>query len=807
MEMPDRRNKHNTGAAPRWDSEDDDGIDELEAERIDNLESHWDPQRRYFAQVDSSKQQQQQDMLCCEAWQQRSTLEKALLLSCAILLLSLLSVGLRDKQLEVLEENRASVCETEACIHAASDLLASIDASTNPCDDFYEHVCGNWVQSHPIEPTEASVSTLSKIADQNRLVLRQLLENDASTTNSSTMSSYMAKPRKFYRACMDLNRINIIGTVPVDRFASDLGLHAWTVDANSTWDAQAWDTLRGILTNMHRASVGAFFDFGIYAGVHNSSKNVVYLGQGGLALPSRSAYIGKNIDSDSSLVALRKLIVSQITAWRGEAHMNLQRARNIVLFEQELAGIMEPPEKLRDPTTSNTPVLVKDLDALMPNMKLSSYLYAVLQGADQSSIHALHTVTVESTTFLERMENLLASTSLETVRDYLLFRIIFHFSPHLPQKFLNNDAEFDKVVYGIEMQTPRWKLCVSRTESRLGFLVARMFLNSHFSQDSKAKASALVKRVQDSFKKNLGLLDWMDETTRARAREKVDASEFRIGYPDFIMDDVALNSRYDSLSISENDYFANLRNAATYDLTRVLKRLGNLVDKEEWHMNPVDVNAYYSNSNNELVFPAGILQPPLFHKDYIPALNYGCIASVIGHELSHGFDDVGAQYNSKGNLETWWQPATYNSFRKQTDCVRRQYDAFTVLNGKAHVRGNLTLGENIADHAGLKQAYTAYQSAREEQELNVIEGTDESFFLNLPGLSHYTSDQMFFIAFARTWCGNMRDQTMEKVVLNDVHSPSRFRVIGTLQSFQPFADAFQCPAGSTMNPTTRCEVW
>ncbi|GBG31447.1 Endothelin-converting enzyme 1 [Hondaea fermentalgiana] len=782
--------------------------------------SHWDAQRSFFADTNSGPEVYARgpagadDSAACGAghtWARLSPLEKALTLGCAILILALMSVGLRTDRLEELQLQQATICETPACVEAASDLLRSIDASVDPCDDFYNHVCGEWIANHPLEPSDTRVSTLTLVSDRNLQALRQILDpaDDASDTSNDKQQKQhkqlLRKPREFFAACMDMDRINAAGAAPLDRAANSFGLHSWNFDPNNaTWTASHWSTLRNILAAMHRSSVGALLDFGIGAAVHNSTQNVVYAVQGNLALPGRSSYLGKDVDTDPSLIALQDLVVAQLTAWRGPDAMSAARARDLVRLEQKLATIMDPPERLRDPSLSNTELSLSEFDALMPLLGLARYIKTALDGADAKALRALQSVTVESPSFLEKLQNLLADTKLVTVRDYLYFRIVYHYSPHLSEHFLRNDEAFDKTVFGVESPTPRWKRCVARARSNMGFLVARLFLDEHFTQESRTEASALVENIQASFKSNLDLLDWMDETTRTRARAKVDASRFRIGYPDFVMDDEALQQRYATLEISVTDYFSNLLSADALGLARVLDRLGEPVDKTEWHMNPVEVNAYYSNANNELVFPAGILQPPLFHKDHVPALNYGCIASVIGHELSHGFDDVGAKYNARGNLQTWWEPATYKSFQKRTDCVRQQYEHFKVLGGAAHVRGNLTLGENLADNAGLKQAYTAYHAARQRAESSDNLGT---FFKRLPGLETYTSDQLFFVAFARTWCSKTRDQALEKVVLNDVHAPARFRVIGTLQNFRPFASAFKCPSGSPMNAGTRCEVW
>jgi len=392
----------------------------------------------------------------------------------------------------------------------------------------------------------------------------------------------------------------------------------------------------------------------------------------------------------------------------------------------------------------------------------------------------------------------LTSTPVSTVVDYLQLRALKAMAGHLSQPFRDEIFDLAKKLYGLKEPTPLWKKCVAVVDGAFGFALGKAFVDQNFAGSSESTATDMIEGIKGVFRRNLPNLDWMDGPTRDLAQDKADKVMQMIGYPTNLITEEQLATYYSKLAVDSASYFTNILSSHAFALELGNNKLGKPVDRSEWHMSPPTVNAYYSPTENQIVFPAGIMQPPFFHKDFLMAANFGGIGSVMGHELTHGFDDSGSQFDKDGNMRPWWPEEIRASFDSRTQCIAKQYSAYSV-NG-LNVNGNLTLGENIADNGGLKQAYGAY--AQWLQEHNA--GKEEPV---LPGLRSLTARQLFFVGFATPWCGAQRPEAARMQILTDPHSPGRWRVIGTLSNSPEFAAAYKCAAGTPMNPIEKCTVW
>eukprot|EP00592_Proboscia_alata_P016135 CAMPEP_0194398194 /NCGR_PEP_ID=MMETSP0174-20130528/125967_1 /TAXON_ID=216777 /ORGANISM="Proboscia alata, Strain PI-D3" /LENGTH=659 /DNA_ID=CAMNT_0039194465 /DNA_START=3057 /DNA_END=5034 /DNA_ORIENTATION=+ len=585
-------------------------------------------------------------------------------------------------------------------------------------------------------------------------------------------------------------------------------------------------------------------------GDQNSTWNVMQMGQAGLSLPSRDYYLNKDAD-DPTILALQNNIITLLDLYNRDTgttidETSIDRANAIITFETQLANIFLSRTDMRDPNAIYNVLNVEsELNQNGASAILKSYGYAdpnaiynvlnveselnqngasaldyhefferILCGPhhhhpnhtnddsgppydesshDHPSCFIPETVIVPSPQYLLSLDELLRTTSAGTLLDFLQWKALSAFSSHLSTEYQNANFQFRKVVYGIKTQSPRWKKCVGLSDGVLGYALGSMFAHETFSEDSKEVAETMIDDITQAFNTNLEDIDWMDDDTRQAAKEKANAVTRKIGYPTNLYHDDDLNAYYQYLEINRHDYIDNIRHSQLFDIRNNYNDFNTLVDKSEWEMTPPTVNAYYNPPNNEIVFPAGILQPPFYNQAYPSSMNYGGIGVVIGHELTHGFDDQGSQYDLYGNLNPWWTPSVEEAFEDQTRCISEQYSAYQV--DGTNVNGNLTLGENIADNGGLRNSYAAYKTASTSKQQT------------LPGLDHLTSNQLFFVGFATVWCGSSRPEEAQRLLLTDPHSPGNYRVIGTVSNSDDFAREFQCPVGSPMNPEQKCRVW
>ncbi|HMV68259.1 MAG TPA: M13 family metallopeptidase [Myxococcota bacterium] len=632
-------------------------------------------------------------------------------------------------------------------------IEAALDRKTDPCDDFYQFACGSWLANTEIPADRSGWSRgFHTIDDHNEKILKEILESGGGSD-----------PRlgAFYGSCMDTDAIEKAGVSPIKPYLDQI---VGVKDNKSLMEAIA--TL----------PMGSpFFDGDVDADFKDPKLNILHVSQGGLGLPERGYYFPEDDEGKELLADYQKHIAKML----GFIGWSADLAPAIVALETKLAEKSLPPEELRDPETLYHRIERAGLQQLTPSLPWDA-AFAALGHPEITQIN------VATPDFFPRMEEIAKAGDWQTIRGYLAWRLINAAAP-----YLNADVEAaDFAFYGTRLsgqkvQRARWKRCVEYADGSLGDVLAQAYVDRAFPGDSKTKALSMIQDIEASFEAGLESLRWMDDATRAAAREKLHAITNKIGYPDKW-------ETYDGLQVGDG-FFANNVAVHAWQRDDMLGDVGKPVDKLKWYMTAPTVNAYYNPLNNEIVFPAGILQPPFFSSRYPTAMNYGGMGMVMGHEITHGFDDEGRKFAPDGSLREWWDEEAAKRFEKRTQCVADLYDTFEPLPG-LHVKGDLTLGENIADLGGIKLAARAFATWQ-------AEGHQDATYAG------FTPNQLFFVGYAQSWCSLQREQLVKMRIETDPHSPPKFRVNGPLSQLPAFAEAFQCKEGTPMHPKETCEVW
>ncbi len=653
---------------------------------------------------------------------------------------------------------------------AAPGIDASaIDPRVNPCQDFFSYACGGWLERTEIPPDKPFWGRFQELDERNKLRLREILEA-AAAGKSDPEDLFGSKTGDFYAACMDEAGVERRGLA----------------DLQAEWGKLAAVTtakqLAGAVGRLHAAGLPALWSFQSGQDDKDSSRVVAWIYQGGLTLPDRDYYL----ESDSRTAAIQSSYrehVEKMLALAGEQPARARAAaRAIFELEKAMAGSHWTRAQMRQAERIYHPYDLAGLRKAMPRFDWTSYLEGL--GAQGASAFAVTTPRA-----LERIDELIRTTSVATWSAYLRWNVlrVMASARALPRAFVEESFAFgSKNFTGAKELKPRWRHCVETADGALGEALGQAFVRRFFPGDARDKALELVVGVQAAQGENLRTLPWMDDATRAKAEEKLSHIDNKIGYPQRWRD-------YSSLEVTRTSFFRNLLAADAFETRRDLAKIGKPLDRTEWEMTPPTVNAYYDAHLNEMVFPAGILHPPFYTRGAADAVNYGAIGYVVGHELTHGFDDRGRRYDAFGNQADWWSPPVGAEFERRASCVEKQYQGYTVLDG-LHLNGALTLGENIADLGGLKLALAAYRASRRGRAPEAPVGG-------------FTSEQQFFLAAAQVWCARYRPEAMRLLVQTNPHSPPQWRVDGPLSNLPEFARAFQCRPGDPMVREGRCEVW
>ena len=646
--------------------------------------------------------------------------------------------------------------------------VKAIDTSVDPCTDFYQYACGNWRKDNPIPADQVRWGRFNELGERDRYLLYLDLKRAADDPKTPLQRKY----GDFYAACMNSDLADQLGEKPIEPALTQI---------NSLNDKHALAPLVARLTDDEGTRV--FFAFGSEQDQKDASQQIGAVYQSGLSLPDRDYYLA----DDARMAKIREQYKQYVVALFKMAGDNDDKAAGeadaVLTIETALAKGSLPRAEMRDPANRYHVMPVSDLKTLAPNFDWNSYL----SDTPAPSIQQLNVATPD---FLKAMNQVIDQQSLDNIKSYLRFHALNSAAPWLSSNFVDLNFDFfQKTLQGQAEQTARWKRCTMITDRSMGEAVGQDWVKENFPPQAKANMEKLVAALEKSLNEDIQDLSWMTPATKAQAEAKLAAFRQKIGYPEKWRD-------YSKLEVKRDDLLGDLHRAAAFENAHDLHKIGTPVDEKEWGMTPPTVNAYYEPSNNDINFPAGILQPPFYDYTKDPAVNFGAIGVVIGHEMTHGFDDQGAKYDPKGNVKDWWTPEDKSKFEERTGCEVKEYGNFEPVPGQK-LNGKLTLGENTADNGGLRIAYRALQSVL------ASEGADAS----TKKIDGYTPDQRYFISFAQVWCENTREQAARVAAHVDPHSPGRFRTNGAVQNFDAFGKAFGCKKGDPMMPNDPCVVW
>ncbi|XP_068601189.1 endothelin-converting enzyme 2b [Brachionichthys hirsutus] len=678
-------------------------------------------------------------------------------------------------------DSSRGLCLSEACITVASQMVEAMDRGADPCQDFYQFACGGWIRKNPLPDGRSHWSTFNNIWEQNQALLKHLLENG--TFNGSSEAE--RKTQSYYLSCLNTQRIEELAAQPLVDLIAKIG--GWSL--TGPWEKENFMEVLKVVSGPYRAQ--PFFSVGVSADPKNSNSNIIQVDQSGLSLPSRDYYLNKTAN-EKVLVAYLDYMVELGALLGGERTATRQHMQQILEFETALANITVPLDQRRDEEKIYHKVTIAELQLLSPAVDWLDYLLSSLSPLE---LNDTEPVVLYAREYLQQVSELINKTDRSLLNNYMMWTLVQKTEASLDQRFENAQDKLRESLYGTKKAcAPRWQTCIEDTDDTLGFALGSLFVKATFDKHSKEIAEQMINEIRSAFKESLDKLSWMDEQTRQAAKDKADGIYDMIGFPEFILEPKELDDVYDGYEVSDDSFFQNMLNFFNFSSRVMADQLRKTPNKDQWSMTPPTVNAYYMPTKNGIVFPAGILQAPFYAHDHPKALNFGGIGVVMGHELTHAFDDQGREYDKEGNLRPWWQNSSLEAFRERTECMVDQYSRFHA-NGE-HVNGKQTLGENIADNGGLKAAYHAYRSW-------VRRNGEET---TLPAVN-LTNDQLFFVGFAQVWCSVRTPESAHEGLVTDPHSPPRFRVIGTLANSPDFSRHFQCSDGTPMNTGTRCEVW
>uniref|UniRef100_A0A8C7YQ97 Neprilysin n=1 Tax=Oryzias sinensis TaxID=183150 RepID=A0A8C7YQ97_9TELE len=674
------------------------------------------------------------------------------------------------------------MCTTADCTQSASRLIENMDSSVNPCDNFYQYACGGWLKKNIIPETSSRYSTFDILRDELEVILKGVLEK---TVDGEAAA--LTKAKTLYKSCTNESLIEQRGGAPLLDMLPDI--FEWPIAVDG-WEEKYGTCWKTSLPETQTLTLSMYFDQQTSLGLLSRD---YYACTGPYAEACR-AY-------EQFMIDLAKLIRSDRGLKINETLIREEVAR-VMDLERDIANATDTPEDRNNPVLLYNKMELGDLNTnftLEVDSKVFdwSHFTAKIMDAVNINISDSEKIINYSPNYYRRLNLVLAKYNKRDLQNYMVWRFAMNMVVGLSRAYRDTRKAFRKALSGTTSEAAVWRQCALYVNNNMDNAVGRLYVQEAFSEKSKELMEEMIKDIREVFISNMDDLSWMDAETKKAAEEKARAIRERIGYSDTIMDDEHLNNEYKDLSYNAEKYFENILQNLEYVQKKRLRKLRVKVNKDEWVTGAAVVNAFYSASKNQIVFPAGILQPPFFSKGQAKSLNYGGIGMVIGHEITHGFDDNGRNYDKDGDLKDWWTPDSTHRFLEQSNCIVDQYSNFSweLANG-LHLNGNNTLGENIADNGGIRQAYQAYRNhVKDHGEEPPLPGID---------LSH---DQLFFLNFAQVWCGTHRPEQAVNSIKVDVHSPGKFRVLGSLQNFPEFAKAFSCNKSSYMIPDNVCRVW
>lgn len=646
--------------------------------------------------------------------------------------------------------------------------IDNIDKSVNPCVDFYQYSCGNWLKKAEIPPDQSGWDSFVDLRERNATIMRGILEKVSG--DDATRDPINQKIGDFYSSCMDEKTVNA------------KGIEALKPELDRVAEVKDKAALIGVIAHDHLIGTNSFFDFGSSPDLHNASMDIANLDQSGLTLPDRDYYIS----TTPKMVEMRKHLldyVTQIFTLDGQSPQQASDSAHIVLrIETALANAEMDRTLRRDPKNRDHKMERDQIRALAPNLYLNQYFEAVGSPGFSS-------LNVRNPEFFQKLNGILDSESLDALKIYASWHLLSLSAPWLSEPFVQANFQYRHNLTGQEEIQPRWKRCVSLTDDELGEALGQRYVELTFGADGKQRMLKMVIALEQALGEDIDGITWMSPETKKQAHIKLAAINNKIGYPDKWRD-------YTKLTIARGDLLGNFLRANDFESKREVDKIEKPVDRNEWRMTPPTVNAYYNPSLNEIVFPAGILQPPFFDKEMDDAINFGGIGLVIGHELTHGFDDQGRKYDPQGNLRDWWTSGDAKEFEKRASCVANEYGGFVAVDD-LKLNGKLTLGENTADNGGARISLMAlHKEIAQDPTAKAAQKIDGD-----------TPDQRFFLGFGRVWCQKRRPEYQRMLVSVDPHSPGKYRVDGVVENMPEFEQAWSCKSGQSMVSANACRVW
>lgn len=646
--------------------------------------------------------------------------------------------------------------------------LANIDSTALPCEDFYQYAIGNWQKNNPVPETEGRWGSFNILNEANELKLKTIIEE--ASASKGEKNSPKQQVGDFYTAAFDSTNADKLGISPLKPLLEQI---------NNVSDIQSLVETMAVLKVK---GSGSLFSYYVYGDARNSNENIFYLGQGGYGLPDRDYYFptddrGKNIlaEYEKHIAALFKLA--------GETEeVAKSNAKNTLAIETQLAKASLTKLERRDPVATYNKMSMEDIQKLCPIFDWNKFLQA-------AKVSGVKEMVIDQPKYFSTLNKTLKQYTIDQWKVYLKFQALNDFSPYLSSDFeQQNFAFYSTTLRGVKEMKPRWKRALENSNKFVGEQIGKLFVEKHFPEEQKKRVLGYIHNIGEVFKERVAKLDWMSDSTKTKALDKLSKFTYKIGYPDKWKD-------FSSIDIVKDNFVQNMMNVRAFEYADMMAKIGKPVDKTEWGMTPQTINAYYNPTMNEIVFPAAILQPPFFNPDADDAVNYGGIGGVIGHEFSHGFDDQGSQFDGDGNLKNWWSDEDLANFKHLTGKLVDQFNGFHVVD-QTYVNGELTLGENIADLAGITLSYYALLKSYEGKEApKPIDG--------------FTYQQRFFLGWAQVWASNVKDEEAVRLANVDPHSPTKYRVLGPLTNLVEFDEAFGCKSGNKMVAvdSLRVKIW
>lgn len=641
----------------------------------------------------------------------------------------------------------------------------AMDTSVSPCQNFFQYACGSWLKENPIPADQSAWGRFNELFENNRLILRNILEKAREA--APTASKEMRQVGDYYAACMDEDGANAAGLKPVEPYLQRVAALS---------DKGAFPQL---VADLHLSGVNVLFGFGSGQDFQDASDVIAVADQGGLGLPDRDYYLQDNPRFTRIRGEYEKHIARMFTLAGATEAEAAQAAQTVMALETALAQASLDRVSRRDTRNLDHRMTVDAAAALMPQFDLKAYMKAV-------AAPAVADINLYVPDFFKAMSSLVEARPLADWKTYFRWHILRSNAPLLSAPLVDeNFAFFGRVLQGRKEQSARWKRCVQATDGALGEALGKAYVEETYGADGAARMAEMVNNLTGALRENIQQLDWMTPATRKQALAKLSTIANKVGHPTKWKD-------YSEVAISRKDAVANKAAVARFDWKRDLEKIGQPVDKDEWFMTPPTVNAYYDPQNNNINFPAGILQPPFFDKSVDDAVNYGAIGAVIGHELTHGFDDQGRRFDAQGNLKDWWTEQDAKAFEERAECFVQQYGSYKAID-EVGLNGQLTLGENVADNGGLRIAFLALMRSLKDQDKQQIHG--------------FSPAQRFFLGWGQVWCNAYTPETARLRAQTDPHSPGNHRVNGVVSNMPEFAEAFGCKVGDPMVRENACRVW